>query len=249
MLPSVVVVSGSSSGFGLLCTQKLIASGTRVIGVDLAPAHGSVASESYTHFQGDVADERVWTAVAGGLAPADRSLGLLTCAAILGVGSVVDLDLAEWRRVFSANVDGTLLAYRCLVPEIVLRGGGPIVSVASVDALHAEQLLVAYCASKAAVYQLARTTALDFGRQGVRVNVLSPGPMRVGLFNRHLETVNDPALLATREARQPNGRILDPDEVAVAALFLLSNGSSGMTGSELLVDGGLTAGYEFRTSH
>src|SRR5712664_2556608 len=119
-LPGVVVVSGSSSGFGLLCTQQLIASGTRVIGVDMAPAHDSLASSPlYTHFQGDVADEPVWTAVAGGLSPAARSLGLLTCAAILGVGSVVDLDLAQWRRVFSANVDGTLLAYRYLVPEIV----------------------------------------------------------------------------------------------------------------------------------
>jgi NAD(P)-dependent dehydrogenase (short-subunit alcohol dehydrogenase family) len=248
-LPSVVVVSGASSGFGLLCTQKLVASGTRVIGVDLAPGHDSVASLAlYTHFQGDVADEPVWTAVTGELSSADHSLGLLTCAAILGVGSVVDLDLAEWKRVFSVNVDGTLHAYRYLVPEIVMRGGGPIVSVASVDALHAEQQLVSYCASKAAVYQLARTTALDFGRQGVRVNVLSPGPMRVGLFNRHLEAVNDPTLLATREARQPNGRILDPGEVANAALFLLSDGSSGMSGSELLVDGGLTAGYEFRTA-
>jgi NAD(P)-dependent dehydrogenase (short-subunit alcohol dehydrogenase family) len=249
-LPDVVVVSGSSSGFGLLCAQQLIASGTRVTGVDIAPAHDSLAgSPRYTHCQGDVADEPVWTAVADGLSPATHSLGLLTCAAILGVGSVVDLDLAQWRRVFSVNVDGTLLAYRCLVPEIVARGGGPIVSIASVDALHAEQLLVSYCASKAAVYQLARTTALDFGRQGVRVNVLSPGPMRVGLFNRHLESVDDPTLLATREARQPNGRILDPAEVVQAALFLLSSGSSGMTGSELLVDGGLTAGYEFRTAH
>src|ERR1700733_9192872 len=133
-LPDVVVVSGASSGFGLLCTQKLVASGTKVIGVDLAREHGSVASSAlYAHFQGDVADEPVWTAVARELSPADRSLGLLTCAAILSVGSVVDLDLAEWRQVFSVNVDGTLLAYRCLVPEIVMRGGGPIVSVASVD--------------------------------------------------------------------------------------------------------------------
>jgi NAD(P)-dependent dehydrogenase (short-subunit alcohol dehydrogenase family) len=248
-LPSVVVVSGSSSGFGLLCAQKLVSAGTRVIGVDLAGEHGSLArSALYTHCQGDVADEPVWAAVAGQLTPADRSLGLLTCAAILGVGSVVDLDLAEWRRVFAVNVDGALLAYRHLVPQIVLRGGGPVVSVASVDALHAEQQLASYCASKAAVYQLARTTALDFGRQGVRVNVLSPGPMRVGLFNRHLEAVNDPTLLATREARQPSGRILDPAQVADAALFLLSGGASGMSGSELLVDGGLTAGYEFRTA-
>jgi NAD(P)-dependent dehydrogenase (short-subunit alcohol dehydrogenase family) len=250
LLPNVVVISGSSSGFGLMCTQKLTTLGTRVIGIDLAPGHSSVAlSPLYAHFQGDVADERVWAAAAGSLSPADRSLGLLTCAAILSIGSAVELDLTEWRSVFSANVDGTLLAYRYLVPELVMRGGGPIVSVASVDALHAEQQLASYCASKAAVYQLARTTALDFGRQGVRVNVLSPGPMRVGLFNRHLESVNDPTLLATREARQPNGRILDPAEVADAALFLLSDGSSGMTGSELRVDGGLTAGYEFRTAH
>jgi NAD(P)-dependent dehydrogenase (short-subunit alcohol dehydrogenase family) len=247
-LPDIVVVTGASSGFGLLCTTGLLDSGSRVIGVDLAAAGEPAATApTYRHVRGDASTDEPWQQVTTEIALLDGAVGLLTCAAILSVGSAADLDLAEWNRVFEVNVFATLLAYRHVIPTIAARGGGPVVSVASVDALHAEQQLASYCSSKAAVYQLARTTALDFGRQGVRVNVLSPGPMRVGLFNRHLEAVQDPTLLRTREARQPNGRILDPVEVAKAALFLLSDGSSGMTGAELTVDGGLTAGYEFRT--
>jgi NAD(P)-dependent dehydrogenase (short-subunit alcohol dehydrogenase family) len=117
-----------------------------------------------------------------------------------------------------------------------------------VDATFAEQQLVSYCASKGAVLQLARTTALDYARTGVRVNVVSPGPMLAGLFERHLASADDPArFLATRSQRQPIGRILTPNEVANVVAFLLAEESSGMTGANVTVDGGLTVGFDFRT--
>jgi NAD(P)-dependent dehydrogenase (short-subunit alcohol dehydrogenase family) len=247
-LPIAVVVSGSSSGFGALVTARLLEAGVHVIGVDIAEAtEAGAAHAAYAHVLGDVTAEATWGQVqqAAEAAP-PGGLGLIACAAILHVGTAVEHPLEAWRKVLDVNLTGTFLALKSVVPEIVRRGGGPVVCMGSVDALFAEQQLASYCASKAGVYQLARTTALDFAREGLRVNVLSPGPMAVGLFERHLEAVQDPHLLQTRTARQPIGRILDPEEVARAAMFLLSNGSSGMTGTEVLVDGGLTAGYEFR---
>jgi NAD(P)-dependent dehydrogenase (short-subunit alcohol dehydrogenase family) len=247
-LPRTVVVTGSSAGFGALLTRRLLEAGAQVVGVDIAePACRRDAHPGYSHVSGDVTIESTWAEVQRAMAGAAAGeLGLVTCAAILHVGTAVDHPLEAWRKVLDVNVTGTFLALKSVVPEILRRGGGPAVCMGSVDALFGEQQLASYCASKAGVYQLARTTALDFAREGLRVNVLSPGPMSIGLFERHLESVDDPGLLETRKARQPIGRILDPEEVARTAMFLLSDASSGMTGTEVLVDGGLTAGYEFR---
>jgi NAD(P)-dependent dehydrogenase (short-subunit alcohol dehydrogenase family) len=240
-LPDIVVVSGAASGFGATASAKLRAAGSDVIAVDIADGGDGI------DVVGDVTDPETWSRACR-LASRDgsRSLGLLTCAAILEVGTATTHSLDAWRKVIDVNVTGTLLGFGAMIPAMIERGGGPIVAMGSVDTSHGEQQLASYCASKAAVLQLARTTALDFGRQGIRVNVLSPGPMDVGLFRRHLSAVEDPGLLKTRIDRQPIGRILDPEEVAATALFMLSDGATGMTGAEVMVDGGLTAGYEYR---
>ena len=100
----------------------------------------------------------------------------------------------------------------------------------------------------AAVRQLARTVAMDHARRGVRTNVLSPGPMMAGLFERHMKSAADPErFYNTRAARQPSGRITSPVDVAQAALFLLSDGSGALNGSEVIADGGLTTSFDFRT--
>jgi NAD(P)-dependent dehydrogenase (short-subunit alcohol dehydrogenase family) len=146
------------------------------------------------------------------------------------------------------NFIGTALAFQTLLPKMIERGAGTIVAIASIDATFAEQQLAVYSASKGAVRQLARTVALDHARQGIRINVLSPGPMMAGLFERHMKSANDPdRFLATRAARQPSGTILSPDDVARAALFLLSDGSMALTGADVIADGGLTASFDFRT--
>lgn len=240
-LPDTVVVSGAAAGFGAALSERLREAGTRVVGIDVSPGAGP------EDVVGDVSQPESWEMARDvACAASPSSLGLVTCAAILEVGTATTHSVDGWRKVIDVNLTGTMLGFRAMIPAMVELGGGPIVALGSVDALHAEQLLASYCASKAGVYQLARTTALDFGRDGIRVNVLSPGPMDVGLFQRHLEAVDDAGLRATRTARQPNGRILDPREVVSAAVFLLSDGATGMTGTEMLVDGGLTAGYEFR---
>jgi NAD(P)-dependent dehydrogenase (short-subunit alcohol dehydrogenase family) len=151
-------------------------------------------------------------------------------------------------RAFDVNVAGTAFAMKVALPLMIEVGGGPVVAVASVNATLAEQQLAIYNATKAAVRQLERTAAMDNARQGVRVNVLSPGPMMSGLFKRHLEAAADSdRFLATRSARQPNGKILNAEEVARAALFLLSDGASALIGADVVADGGLTASFDYRT--
>jgi NAD(P)-dependent dehydrogenase (short-subunit alcohol dehydrogenase family) len=249
-LPETVIVSGASSGLGHELCALLIESGVKTIGVDLAEAQPNLARETlYRHVAGDVSAEATWTEVMAPLRAADaRSLGLVTSAAVLDVGSVLDATPALVGRAFKVNVLGTTLAIKAVLPLMIAAGAGQIVAVASVNATLAEQQLALYNATKAAVRQLARTVAMDHARQGIRVNVLSPGPMMAGLFKRHLESAADSArFLASRSARQPNGRILEAREVAQSALFLLSSGAAALNGADLIADGGLTASFDFRT--
>lgn len=247
-LPELVVVTGTGGGLGTVVAQKLLAAGCEVIGLDLAAAPPVLTEfDAYRHVAGSVTDEAVWAEVTGAL-PADGSLGLVTNAAILHVGDILTQPMDQVRQTLDVNVIGTVMAMRAVIPAMVARGGGSVVSVASIDAHFAEQQLAAYCASKSAVLQLARTVALDQARAGVNVNVVCPGPMRAGLFERHLASADDSAaFLHTREQRQPFGEILDPAQVADGILFLLSDAARGMTGASVMIDGGLTTGFDFRT--
>jgi NAD(P)-dependent dehydrogenase (short-subunit alcohol dehydrogenase family) len=247
------VVTGAASGLGLELSRLLIAAGVAAIGVDRADPPGDlIAHRSYVHVSGDVADEATWRAVVARIKEADAGsidkLGLATSAAVLEVGSILETSRESLMRLLEINVVGTALAMKAILPLMIARGGGSIVAVASVNATIAEQSLAGYNATKAAVRQLARTVAMDHARDGIRINVLSPGPMMAGLFKRHLETAPDAErFLAMRTARQPGGRILDASDVAWVAMFLLSTGSAAMLGADVTVDGGLTASFDFRT--
>lgn len=247
-LPSLVVVSGTASGLGTHIARQLVSAGVATIGVDLAAAPERM-SNSYVHVRGDVTEDPLWALVLAEVKKANpASIGLVTSAAVLEVGTILDFDRPALERTMAVNFVGTALGVRAMLPEMIARHGGSIVAVASVDATFAEQQLSVYAASKAAVRQLARTVAMDHARQGVRANVLSPGPMLAGLFERHMKSAKDPEKFhATRAARQPNGKILDPSDVAKAALFLLSDASAALNGCELIADGGLTTSFDFRT--
>jgi len=247
-LPATVVVTGTGGdGLGAVSARLLAAAGSRVVGVDLAPVQ---EYDNYTHVQGDVTAQETWDRVLAALDAAGDGgrLGLMTSAAYLEVGTVLDLDLDVWRKTYEINVIGTVLGMKALLPRMIAARDGSIVTIASIDALHAEQQLVSYCASKAAVLQLSRTAALDHARDGVNVNCVLPGPMRAGLFERHMASAANPEqFLATRANRQPFGEIPRPEEVAKVALFLLSDAAKGMTGAQVTADGGLTTGFDFRT--
>jgi NAD(P)-dependent dehydrogenase (short-subunit alcohol dehydrogenase family) len=246
-LPEVVLVSGAASGLGHELCRLLVSCGVETVGVDIAPTQADLAAEHlYRHVAGDVAQETTWQEAVRDVQ--GRPLGLVTSAAVLDVGTVMEATPRQLSRAFDVNIAGTAFAMKVVLPLMIAAGGGPIVAVASVNATLAEQQLAIYNATKAAARQLARTVAMDHARQGVRVNVLSPGPMMAGLFKRHLESAADSErFLAARSARQPNGKILSAAEVARAALFLLSDGASGLNGADVVADGGLTTSFDFRT--
>ena len=246
-LPEVVLVSGAASGLGHEICRLLVSCGVETVGVDIAAAQADLAAEPlYRHVTGDVAQETTWQEAVRDVR--GRPLGLVTSAAVLDVGTVLEATPRQLSRAFDVNIAGTAFAMKVVLPLMIAGGGGPIVAVASVNATLAEQQLAIYNASKAAARQLARTVAMDHARQGIRVNVLSPGPMMAGLFKRHLESAADSErFLATRSARQPNGKILDAADVARAALFLLSDGANALNGADVVADGGLTTSFDFRT--
>ncbi|MCY1325929.1 2,3-dihydro-2,3-dihydroxybenzoate dehydrogenase [compost metagenome] len=249
-LPQTVVVTGASSGLGHELCRLLLQNGVATVGVDVAGAQENLSSHAaYTHIAGDVGAHATWDKVVDHLRTENASsLGLVTSAAILDVCDVTEVTADILARAMHVNITGTVLAMKSLVPLMVEKKNGAIVAVASVNATLAEQQLAIYNATKAAVRQLARTVAVDHARDGVRTNVLSPGPMLAGLFKRHLESAADSKrFLATRSARQPEGRILEAAEVAQSAMFLLSSGATALRGAEIVADGGLTTSFDYRT--
>jgi NAD(P)-dependent dehydrogenase (short-subunit alcohol dehydrogenase family) len=252
-LPEFIVLTGACGGLGEECARLLTLAGSTVIGIDLGqPLDELTDRGTYHHVLGSITDEATWTAALEALhfcgwSPS-KTLGLLGVAAILDVGVLLEEDLQIWERTWRVNTLGHVLGMRSLLPSLTQAARGSIVMVTSVDARFAEQQLAAYASSKAALEMAVRTVALDYARTGVNINVLAPGPMRAGLFERHLASSNDPErFLATRTSRQPIGRIVEAREVASAVAFLLSDRASAIFGAVVTVDGGLTAGFDFRS--
>jgi NAD(P)-dependent dehydrogenase (short-subunit alcohol dehydrogenase family) len=246
-LPDMVVVTGTASGLGQEIGRLLLENGSRVIGIDVVPSELD-GRDGYLQITGSIAEPETWGRVGEAIDQHSGWLGFVACAAVLEVSTVPEATLAMINKTMAVNVTGTVLGMGATIPRMIAAGRGSIVAVASVNATLAEQQLAIYNASKAAVRQLARTAALDHARQGIRINVLSPGPMMAGLFKRHAESASDSGkFVATRANRQPEGRILEAEDVARSALFLLSDGASALLGADIIADGGLTTGFDFRT--
>ena len=241
------MVTGAASGIGAAALQRLRGNGLMVLGVDLAEGDRNEQTEWVS---GDVAAGSTWQAVEQSLERRGwQASVLVTAAAYVKVGTILELGGEAWARTLDVNVMGLVLAARSVLPGMIACRSGSIVVVGSIDATLAEQSMVAYCASKGAIVQIARALALDHARDGVRVNCVSPGVTDTPLFRQHLATARDPdRLLEVRQDRNPLGRLLDPDEVAATIAFLASPEASGITGANILVDAGLTAGFDFRTA-
>ena len=162
---------------------------------------------------------------------------------VAGVGSTTnapDTSLEVWEQVFAVNARGTFLTCKHAIPGMIERGGGSIVNVGSVAALVGLKNRAAYCASKGAVVALTRALAVDHVGDGVRVNAeLCPGTVDSPWVRRLVEDVGES--LEGLRARQPMGRLGTPPEVAEAILYLASDQAAFVTGSSLVIDGGLTA--------
>jgi dihydroanticapsin dehydrogenase len=191
----------------------------------------------------DVSDEASVRAMVDGVVAGHGRIDVLfTSAGVLVSGSVLDTTLADWQRTLAVNVTGTFLCAKYVVPVMIGGGGGSIVLMSSTAGLVAEPDIAAYCASKGAVLMLGRQMAVDFARQGVRVNVICPGWIDTPFNDPAIERSGGQSELAPFiDAMVPLGRQGRPDEVADVVVFLASNASRLMTGSVVVADGGLTA--------
>lgn len=246
----VALITGTASGIGRAAALRFAAEGARIAAVDVAEANAETA-EMVIQQGGEAiavrADVTVEAEVAAAFEAAEATFGHLDVAFNnAGVMLADDGDAASTAeevvdRTLAVNVKGVLHGCKHAVAAMRRSGGGSIINTASfVASVGAATPQIAYTASKGAVLSLTRELAVLHAREGIRVNALSPGPLRTELLMR---------LLDTEEKRQrrlvhvPMGRFGEADELAAAALFLASDDSSYMTGANLQVDGGLTAAY------
>jgi meso-butanediol dehydrogenase/(S,S)-butanediol dehydrogenase/diacetyl reductase len=240
----VALVTGGASGIGAACVKRFATEGAVVVALDVtAVPESEWAERGAARFRTvDVRSEDSIRAAVSSVVQEHEQLDILVNAAgVEGIGTVIDIDQAEWERVIGVNLTGTFLVCKHVIPVMVAAGGGSVVNLSSVEGLEAIQSQPAYSASKGGVVLLTRNLAIDFGEAGVRVNCLCPGlvrtPMTEMLFDDAIAEIRDRFI-----AQHMLGRAGLPGEIAAAALFLASDDASFVTGHALVVDGGFTAG-------
>jgi 2-keto-3-deoxy-L-fuconate dehydrogenase len=230
-----IAVTGGGSGIGLASLRRARSEGALVAGLDLDVSElGDVPAVTC-----DVTDAEALEAALGVVA--DRLGGLDGVVAAAGIlpaqADVVDLPLADWHRTLAVNLTGVFLTVRAAIPHLRRAGGGSIVLISSQLGLVGQRGTAAYCSSKGAVITLGRALALDHAREGIRVNVVCPGPIDTPMNRR----ASPEALEAVIDQLLPIGRIGEADEVAALIAHLLSRESGYTTGSVIAIDGGWTA--------
>jgi NAD(P)-dependent dehydrogenase (short-subunit alcohol dehydrogenase family) len=249
----VALVTGGSSGIGLATAQALIREGAQVMITGMSKERGEKAifllGERARYCQMDVRDS-------GGVASAfemiDGCFGgldiLFNNAGVNAVGDVDQVSVEMWDTCFDTNVKGAFLASREAIPRFRRRGGGVIINNASNAGLVGRARDPVYSASKAALIMLTKAMAVAHARDRIRVNAVCPGPVSGTLImEQNLASVPDPlaetsAILAAAPLAQALQRMVTPEEVAEAVLYLCSDAAAMVTGAVLSVDGGKSAG-------
>lgn len=236
-----VVITGAASGIGFEMARLFADEGAIVYAADRSdddppagtrPVRLDVTDESAVR-------ELIETALAG----TGRLDVLCNNAGIASTADPISCTTEEWRRVFDVNMLGVFLCTKYALPPMLGRGRGSIVNTASAAASVGLKDRAAYCASKGAVVSFTRAVAVQYAGTGVRCNSVSPGTVDSPWVRRLLDAADDAdAARAQLVARQPVGRLGNPTEIAKAALYLASDDADYVTGTDLVIDGGLLAG-------
>jgi NAD(P)-dependent dehydrogenase (short-subunit alcohol dehydrogenase family) len=244
----VAVITGAAGGIGREAALLFSREGASVVVADMTRETGEKTAAECRDaiFQEvDVSDgQSVWDlyeAAArryGGVDVLYNNAGIMPA----DDDSILVTEADAWDRVQAVNARGVFLCCKFGIPRLLERGGGSVINVSSFVALvGAATSQIAYTASKGAVLSMSRELAVQFARQGVRVNALCPGPVETPLLMRLF--ADDPAAYQRRRIHLPMGRLATAREIANAALFLASDESSYVNGATFLVDGGLSAAY------
>ena len=242
----VVLISGSASGMGASHARALANEGAKVLVTDLEHALGRTVVEEINTRLGsevasfaplDVTDFAAWkNAVAYAVERYGKLDALVNNAGVPAHGTAEDISIENWQRTIDINLTGNFYGIKAAVPELKKNATSSIINVSSIAGLAGFKHRVAYSTSKWAIHGLTKTSAMDFGRDGVRVNSIHPG------------SVNTPMTAAlTRGFEQvPQGRAADVDEVSPLIVYLVSDESTYVNGASISIDGGETAGNNMR---
>jgi NAD(P)-dependent dehydrogenase (short-subunit alcohol dehydrogenase family) len=243
----VALISGGARGMGAVEARLFATEGARVVIGDILDAEGrrvendvrAAGGEAlYAHL--DVTSEADWQrAVAAAVSRFGKLDVLVNNAGIGGPGRVEDTTLEAWTQVMTVNATGVFLGSKAAIPALRAAGGGSIVNISSqLGLVGMENSSPQYQASKGAVRLLTKLTALQYAKDKIRVNSVHPGPILTPMTEARRA---DPDLYRLMVSRIPLGRYGEPEEVAYGVLYLASDESSFITGSELVIDGGWTA--------
>lgn len=235
-----VIVTGGASGIGAATATHLLRRGAKVAVLDLAT--DGVPAPALAIRCDLVDDASVRAAVERAAADLGGIDVVVNNAGIGAQGTVEDNDDTEWHRVFDVNVVGAVRVSRAALPYLRRSPAAAIVNTSSIAATAGLPARALYAATKGAVRALTMSMAADHLREGIRVNCVNPGTADTPWVSRLLSQAEDPAAeRAALEARQPHGRLVDPEEIAAAIAYLASPLAGSTTGTELAVDGGMQA--------
>jgi 3(or 17)beta-hydroxysteroid dehydrogenase len=246
----VAIITGAASGMGEASARLLAQEGAKVVLSDINEPDGDriakeIVSQGATcaFIKQDVASEADWQRVIAGTLDLFGKLDVLVNNAGVTVNKdIEETTLEEWRWVMSINLDGVFLGIKYAIGAMKKSGGGSIINISSAAGMVGQLWAAAYCSSKGGVRLLTKAAALECSKIGrdysIRVNSIHPGCVRTALLEPLLKK---PEMAAIINGLHPVGHLGEPDDVAYMVLYLASDESKFVTGSELVIDGGYTA--------
>lgn len=247
----VAIITGAASGIGRAMTRLFALRGAHVAAVDIdenglrqLQRETEIDAGSITPFAADVTSRADSEYTVQRVIADFETLDILcNNAGIIHRATVLEIEEHEWDHHLAVNLKSVYLWSRAVIPQMAQQGGGVILNTGSGWGLTGGSRAASYCAAKGAVVQLTRAMAIDHGPDGIRVNCLCPGDTDTAMLRNEADQVGEPAeRFLGAAADRPLGRVGSPDEIARAALYLVSDDSSFVTGTTLVVDGGGLAG-------